>query len=352
MKIDIENPRLLKLMTFVPPLLGIIVFSYIVKFSNNILIPDRLPLYQGITSYFSLILIGFTYIKSRYSIDGIKIILPLLLIIILPLIGYYLAKVNIVVTIFIVAISFLSSAILYLLLIKNMMFYYLVFSIVNSVILPMTLIAGYDIFFFLVIFFLVIFCLIYKQVRPTLTMFNYLNSGRDVLSSIFLHSPYILLPFFDFIIQKALGKVDYNNYVLFSKYINGGITLMFSYKQLNLMFSGELKRMNLIVVMLFSIMFVSTVIVFFDNRYIFVFMIALYSLGVNLSSLIIRSKLMRGIDFYHSMIGLVFVSIYFSCIYVFKDSIRYNKNLFVFFMSSFTIIPSLLLSINKRKKDC
>ncbi|KGO09285.1 hypothetical protein KS04_15590 [Elizabethkingia miricola] len=108
MKINLENQLLLRLMTFVPPFLGIIVFSYIVKFSHFENVTNRLPIYQGISSYFSLILIGFTYIKNRNAIKGRKILLPLTVVILIPLVGYYFANIDICTTTLILLVSFLS----------------------------------------------------------------------------------------------------------------------------------------------------------------------------------------------------------------------------------------------------
>lgn len=349
MKLGINNALLLRLMTFVPPFLGIVIFSYIVKFSHNVHVSERLPLYQGVSSYYSLILIGFTYIKDRQAIKGRKIILPLVFVIILPLIGYYLVHMAMVITALMVTVSFLSSSILYLLLIKKKMFSYLLFSIANSILLPISLIASYFVFGLLIVFLLGILFYVYQQVKDDLTLFSYKNGGIDILNSIFLHSPYVLLPFFDFMIQAAIGVQGYSNYVLVNKYVNGGITLLFSYKQLSLMFSGELKRMNIILLALGSILALSALGVFINNWIVFTIMIGLYSFGVNLSSLIVRSQLMTGVYFWSSLIGVVFVALYLLGLYLFKDNISENKNFFVFFMSISTIIPSFLILFSNRR---
>ena len=85
------------------------------------------------------------------------------------------------------------------------------------------------------------------------------------MKSIFLHSPFILLPFFDFVIQSAIGSKQYGDYVLLNKYLNGGITLLFSYKQLNLMFSGDLKKIHIIIKMLIGVLLISLIGVFFKD---------------------------------------------------------------------------------------
>ncbi|MDV2446958.1 hypothetical protein CMU93_05505 [Elizabethkingia anophelis] len=336
-------------MTFIPPFLGIIVFSYIVKFSHFENVTSRLPIYQGISSYFSLILIGFTYIKNRNAIKGKKIFLPLIVIILIPLVGYYLANIDIFTTALILVVSFLSSTILYIMLVKKKMFNYLLFSIINSVLLPVTLIVNTIFFAFIIIILLIILYRVYESTKENLVVFNYSDGGIDILNSIFLHSPYILFPFFDFLVQKSIGNQHYNDYVLINKYINGGITLLFSYKQLSLVFSGELKKINLIISILICILFLSIIGVLFNYFVVFGIMIGLYSLGVNFSSLIVRSKLMNGISFKRSLIGAVFVILYSGSLIIFKDNISNNNNLFVFFMIVFTILPSLLLEFRRKK---
>ncbi|AQX83650.1 hypothetical protein I6H88_11315 [Elizabethkingia bruuniana] len=343
MKINLENQLLLRLMTFVPPFLGIIVFSYIVKFSHFENVTNRLPIYQGISSYFSLILIGFTYIKNRNAIKGRKILLPLTVVILIPLVGYYFANIDICTTTLILLVSFLSSAILYIMLVRKKMFNYLLFSIINSVLLPTTLFVNTIVFVLIIIGLLIILYYVYSSVKKRLVVFNYSDGGIDILNSILLHSPYILFPFFDFLIQRAIGTKHYNDYVLINKYINGGITLLFSYKQLSLMFSGELKRKGAIIMALISILILSILGVFINNWVVFIIMIGLYSFGVNLSSLVVRSKLMSGIYFWISMIGPVFVGLYVLSLFFFKNNIEENNHLFVFFMTIFTIVPSFLL---------
>ena len=80
-------------------------------------------------------------------------------------------------------------------------------------------------------------------------------------------------------------------------------------------------------------------------------MIAAYSFGVNLSSLIVRSKLMTGISFTISFGGLLFVGFYFLGITLFKFQIQKNAQIFIMIMTISTVLPSLLIlkltSINK-----
>ena len=66
-------------------------------------------------------------------------------------------------------------------------------------------------------------------------------------------------------VRKSLPLLSY----LLNKYLNGGITLLFSYKQLNLMFSGDLKKIHIIIKMLIGVLLISLIGVFFKDFIIF-----------------------------------------------------------------------------------
>ena len=74
LKLNSKNAKIIKLLTFVPPIFGILVFTFIVKLFNNDLVATRLPYYQGLMSYYSLFYMGFTYVTNRYSIKGNKML--------------------------------------------------------------------------------------------------------------------------------------------------------------------------------------------------------------------------------------------------------------------------------------
>lgn len=349
MKIDKYNKFLIKVMTMMPPLLGVLVFSYVVKFSGVDSVIQRLPVFQGVTSFFSLMLIGFTYIRNRNAITGRKILPMLFFMLVFPILGYYFAEMEMEFTVLMALVSFISSCILYLLLLLGRVFYYLLYSIVNSVLMPMMLIIHEYIIVLVFIILLILAFRIYKKIKIGLELFQFENEGLDVLKSIFLHSSLLILPFFDYIIQHTIGEESYENYVLLYKYLNGGVTLLFSYKQLNLMFSKNLDGMNWILKILFVIILLSFFGIFYQNFVIFALMIALFSLGVNFSSLIVRNQLMKGVGFLFSLIGLVFVGGYFVGLHVFKQSIESNPQLFLLMMVLSTVLPSVMLfKLSKR----
>lgn len=342
MKFEQENRLFIKGLTFLPPVLGIMVFSYIVKFSNFPTVHDRLPLYQGITSYFSLILIGFTYIRNRSAVGGKKIMVPLLLILFLPVIFYYFVGADFLIALFFCLASFLNTVVLYLLLLKQRMIYYVIYSAANSVTLPLILIFNIVWLGVFIILMFVMLIYILQTLKDKIAKFHFSESGFDILKSILLHSPFLILPFFDFKIQQILGESNYSNYVLLNKYINGGITVLFSYQQLSLIFTQNLEKIKQILVILMGILLISSLLHFFNNRYIFAVMLALFSLGVNLSSLVIRNKLMQGVSFLLPIIGVFFVLIYFLGISILGEKIHNNPNIFVLLMTCVTILVCLL----------
>lgn len=330
-------------MTFIPPLIGVIIFSYLVKFSNNDLVPKRLPIYQGVSSYFSLLLTGFSYINERKAVKGKNIINILIFLTLLPIFFYYSALIDKSVIILVVLICFFSSMIQYFLLLKGNIFFYLFYSIINSIILPLCLILE-NISFFIVLILLVCFLLfLYFKIKDELSFFSAEIEGIGVLNSILFHSPFIILPFFDYKIQALIGMKHYENYVLLNKYINGFITLLFSYVQLTLVFTKELKKFDIIINSLVIIVFFSIICMFIQSNISFVILIFLYSLAVNLSSLVIRSKLMKGVSFLHALQGFIFVVIYFVCLNIFKINISKNHQIFIFLMIVFTVLPSFFI---------
>lgn len=335
-------------MTIIPPLLGVIVFSYIIKFSGNEYVDSRVSIFQGVASYFSLVFTGFTYTANRHRILGIRFLIVLSCIIVIPIAIYGVMSGEVLVGMNIIFVFFFSNAVLYLLLIQQKIFYYLFFSIVNSTLLPCVLILSQMMLSAVTIFYFISFFLVIKNVFPLLSEFKIGEDGASIIKCIMFHGPYLLLPFFDFFIQSIIGEQNYNDYVFINKYINGGITLMFSYSQLRLIFSGELISRREILLLLLSLLLLSIGIVFIQNNYIYILLIAFCSLGINMGSLIIRNQLLKGISMIQALIGVGFVGIYVISIWLFRDSILSNNQLFILFMICCTILPSFAVLINKK----
>lgn len=340
-----------KILSFLPPLFGIIIFSYLIKFSGIDSVSDRLPILQGVTAYFSLILIGFTYIKEREAVGGVNILMPLLFVVILPVILYYvITKQSLLIIGCICVLIFFNSISLYLIMITKNKIKYVLFAIVKSIIQPLMLVYNKYIFIVMIIISLLFLLYNYKHVKFQLVDFRYKSSGVNILKSIFLHSPFIALPLFDYRVQSLLGNARYSDYIFINKYINGFITLLFSYKQLNLLFDGELKNkrhifygLSVILVILMFNSFSSESIVYL------VISLILYSLGINLSSLLVRSELLKGFNFSKSLWGILFVGVYVACLFIFESKMSEYKNLLYFIMGVCTIVPSIFFLIKDYK---
>lgn len=341
-----SNSKIIKFLTYVPPVFGIIVFTSIVKLLDNDLIALRLPYYQGLMSFYSLFYMGFTYVTNRYAILGKKMLFFLTLIYLIPTIIYSNTGMDVMVVVLLSLIFFINSCIQYLLLLKEKLIYYILFTALNSTVLPITLIL--NLFYLIVLTFMLIilFIYVYVNVNKSLSYFVYTQNGLDIIKSIFIHSPFLIFPFFDYKIQEIIGVLSYGNYVLFYKYINGSITILFSYSQLSLLFKGGLKRSNLILKILMIIFFLIIIMVSFKNNVIFIILLMLYSFGVNLSSLLLRNKLINGIQFSQSLLGLLFLSFYVISLNSFRNYISLNINLFVLLMFLSMVFPCLLLVVN------
>lgn len=350
MKLKTNNKLYTRALTYMPPILGVVVFTYIIKYSGFESVPKRIPFYQGATAYFSLILLGFTYIKNRQNIFGTKIIPLLVIILIIPIVIYTYKSVDITFTILFIFIQFFTSIIIYITIIKGSMNKYLILGCFNSIVLPVCL-AVNELFLLLIcVGLLILFLYLLLPLRHKLGSFNYSENGLDVIKSIFLQSPLIILPFFDFKIAELIGIEKYSNYVLIFKYINGFIVLLFSYKQLNLTFSNDLTKKHRIVYQLISVLILLIICSIFNNYYIFAFAIALFSYGINLSSLLIRKALLDGTSFYLSTIGLISVFLYILLIYKFGKVITISNSAFIIFMFLSSLMPALYTYIIPSKR--
>ena len=73
--IKIDDNLIVRGLTFLPPLVGIIIFTYILKFSGFEQVQLRLPLFQGLTSYFSLVF----FISSQNHVSCWKLLNSIML---------------------------------------------------------------------------------------------------------------------------------------------------------------------------------------------------------------------------------------------------------------------------------
>jgi len=337
-----------KILTFIPPVFGICVFSYIVKYSGYESILIRIPTFQGIIAYFSLILLGFTYVKKRQDIFGIKIIPILIIMVLFPILFYIYQGSDAFFTILFTLIQFFMLIITYVMIIKGSVIKYLLLAFFNSIFIPFCLILNVLVLSLICLSLLIFVFYLLLSIRKNLGEFNYAESGLNFVKSLLLQSPLIILPFFDFRIAELIGVEKYSDYVLIYKYINGFITVIFSYKQLNLSFSGNLEKKHLIVYQLIAIFLLLIICSWFESFYMVMVSIALYSFGINLSSLFIRKALLDGILFSHSIIGIISVLLYVLLIYKLGGLITITNSSFIIFMFLSAFITAIVIKISEK----
>lgn len=337
----LDKKVLIRFLTLLPPLIGVVAFTYIVKYSKIDSVNVRIPLYQGLTAYFSLILLGFTYIKERYNIIGLKIVVLLFIIALFPVLFYIYNNFDIWVVVLFVIYQFFSSIIFYLLIVNDQITKYLLFACLNSVLMPLTLVLNYSLLLILTLLVIIVFCFIYFIIKQKLDVFKFNVGGISFAKSIFFQSPLIILPLFDYKIAEIIGSANYSDYVVINKYINGAIVLLFSFKQLNLVFSGELSNKNLIIKTLLLLLLLLIVCNFINNDYGLIISITIYSIGVNLCSLLIRSALLNGVSLYFTLTGLISTIVYALIIINFPQIIGLTNSLFINLMFLSTLTPSI-----------
>jgi hypothetical protein len=345
-----KNKLFTRFFTFLPPILGISVFTYIVKYSGIPSVHDRIPTFQGIIAFFSLILLGFTYIRNRRNIFGIKIIPVLIFVLLFPILFFIYQGAAVIFTILFVLIQFFTLMISYISIVKGNIDKFLLLGCINSVFMPFCLILDGVWLFFVCVLLFVLFYFMLSKIINQLGNFNFSETGLDFFKSIMIQSPLILLPFFDYRIAELISAENYSNYVLYYKYINGFVTLVFSFKQLNLSFSGNLSKNQLIKSQLIFIFIGLIICSLFESFYAFVFSILLYSLGVNLSSLKIRKALLDGLSIKVSIIGLVSVLLYTILIFNFGNLITLSNSTFVNFMFFASFFTALFTDFLKSTK--
>ncbi|MDP3946422.1 MAG: hypothetical protein Q8Q51_11055 [Lutibacter sp.] len=344
-----ENSKLFtRALTFLPPILGIFVFTYILKYSGYESILIRISTFQGVIAYFSLILLGFTYVKHRQDILGIKIIPILIFMVLFPVLFYIYQGADALFTTLFVLIQFFTLIIVYIMIIKGSIIKYLLLGSFNSIFMPFCLILNELVLLFICIGLLILVVFIFLSFRDNLRGFNYSENGINFIKSILLQSPLIILPFFDYRIAELISVEKYSNYVLIYKYINGFISVIFSYKQLNLSFSGHLIKKQLIIYQLIAIFFLLLICSWFESYYMLMISVALYSFGINLSSLFIRKALLDGILLRLSFIGIISVFLYIILIYKFGGLITIANNSFIILMFFSSFITAILIKFSEK----
>lgn len=321
------------------PIIGVAIFTFVIKgpWSNRTL--SALPVYQGLLAYFSLITLGFSYTKSRRKILGIKIIPIVFSIILLPILFYVGNGANFKLVAAFVMLLFLVSAISFIKLTLNNRRSYRVFQLIASAGLPVCIVLDIEFTFAFCIVLLYILALdIYRNVRY-FEDYNYFDGGMESLKSISIQAPLLMLQFFDIVLIDIIGNSKYQNYTLIMKYAAGIFNLIFSYAQFKLLFGHVMFNVKIFRFVLMAIGLALGILSFYQDEQIFFFMVAFLPLGTNISSLLIRNTLMTGITIRFALVGPLAVALYYLSLIFFGAYIEINPSIFIFLMFAAVSFP-------------
>lgn len=330
----------------ITPLSGVISFTLMVKggWSNNLAV--KLPIYQGLSAYFSLVTLGFSYIATKQNILGIKIIPLILAIIGIPVCFYSYSGISYELVIPFVLILFQATALSFISLVLGCKHCYLKLQFFMSAFLPVCL-ALHQIYLILACAILFIFLLskIYKNSK-VFGFYTHSSVGYDLVKSLLIQSPLFILPFFDIFIIKKIGQLHYENYAVINKYITGILNMLFYYSQLKLLFGGGGVNVKYLLISLGTLLPFIILLSFSHNSYAFILLITLFAVSVNISSLLIRKMLLDGISIYLSLLGPISIALYYSSLIFFSDGIERNNGIFIalmFFSVTFPILVRFLI---------
>lgn len=330
------------------PIIGLISFTVIVKGSWSDQLVITLPLYQGLSAYFSLIALGFSYIPSRKNILGKKIIPLILGTIGLPVVFYICNGIQPGFVIPFVAILFLVTAISFINLTLGCRRTYLIFQCLVSASLPICMVLEKV---YLLIICLLLFAFLFFKVYKRRNLFgsySYSDGGLGHAKSLLIQSPLFLLPFFDILIVQKIGQANYENYAVINKYITGFFNLLFSYSQFRLLFGGGGVNSKVFVTSLVVLTPFVLSLSLYQNTWSFMLSIALLSLSMNISSLLIRKMLLDGISVHFSMLGPLSIAIYYGALIILDENIKDNNGLFIALMFIAVTFPILIKFASKK----
>ncbi len=327
------------LIAIVTPVIGVAIFTFVIKgpWSSHTL--PALPIYQGLLAYFSLITLGFSYTKNRRNIIGIKFIPVIFAIIIFPILFYAGNGVDTKLIMAFVMLFFLVSSISFIKLSLKNSSGYLTYQLFVSACLPFSIVLDVEIIYIICLFlFFILVVSIYQNVK-NFESYNYSVSGLEPIKSILIQAPLLILPFFDILIINVIGNSRYENYVIINKYTTGIFNLIFAYAQFKLLFGHTLFNFKLLsfglVALGLSVVILS---LYHDERLLFL-LISILSLGVNISSLLIRNILLTGITIGFALVGPAAVALYYFSFIFLSAYIETNTGIFILLMFATISFP-------------
>lgn len=329
------------------PVLGILAFSFVLKGPWSGYVDFKLPLYQGITSFYSFALLGFFYSGINSSLIHKKFLYLYLTLLLVPMFFYWFLQFPIFFIVVYSVIFLLKSSISYLYFYEKNKNGYFFFQIISSFLLPFAMLVNKQLLVLSALFLFLLFIKKLKNIEHT-SVYKHSVHGIELAKSLLIQSPLILLPLFDIFIVDIIGQNNYQSYIFQNKFVVGFFNLIFSYQQFNLLFNSEKVKESMLLV---ALNFLAIGIFFFsimDGFWSFLFLLILCSIAANISSLIIRKILLNGITFSFALTGPIMVLAYYLSLTFFDKYIFRFNGIFVLFTYLATVLPIYIYSIKKK----
>ena len=342
----IDNQMLQKNLVYLPPLIGVSTFTLIVYFFEN-KVSVRLPIYQGVSSVYALIMIPLYFNQQRLKIKGI-ILKGILFITLGVCLFYFLNGNDLNLILSMITINLIVNIVNFINVLNGNKVRYLIFLCLNSLLLPLSLFLEYLNIYLISIILIIINLQLFREIFHKLEFFEVKDDLLPILKSLISHIPFLLFPILDFKLVKLIDYDLYKNYVLLFKYINGFFVLVFSKIQLDILIDkgkklnfDYKKKINIILIIMFFLSY-------YHNKYVLIIIISLYSIGINIMSIEIRNlvfKNQKHIVYY--IPSLLFIGLYYIILENFAIVFYYYPYIFIFLIFTFTYISVRFIDLKK-----
>jgi hypothetical protein len=316
------------ILLFLIPFAGILVFTVILKFFE---LEDklRLPIYQGLLSYFALFQISFQFSRNGSAILSSNYFFALAFLLTIPFVFYGMHHDNLLTLISFEIIIFSCAAIslIYSLALNQKWFLFSQFLI--SIFLPWILIANDICLLFISFFIILLLVKIRNENKIYLPSYSHSNIFKNIASAALMQSIYFLLPLGDVYISDDLGHDIYINYTLTNKYILGITNFFFSFIHYEILFNKDLFSTNFIKYIFYPCIICYALLMLFPIKYQLVISLFIIATIINLVSLLTKKLLVKNISIFTSLIGIASLLLYGAGLYLVKSYFQVNLLIFI-----------------------
>jgi hypothetical protein len=334
------------LLLYLTPILGIIVFTFVMTFFRNDLLEERLPYFQGVSSFFSVSIIALQYNFKRDSISGRFIFFYFGLVIFSILFFYYnsdIKQFNYIISLSLLFSS--SSALSIYKLYKNEDQGFLLVLLFNSIFIPLTLLVPNIILNFFALALIIFVFKLWSNRYEKPTDMNYFDILVSMLNSFFIHLPFLLFPVFEYRIQSLIKSDLYINYVITYKWVNGLIVFLFSKIQFDILVHKQSSQKS-IVKYAYIILPVIFIFSFSKNIYALILVVMLLSIGINIISIEARKEIFSSkVNYPYIICSIMAFAGYTIFILFFSNLIQIYPYIFTFWIYSSICLPFILNKI-------